>query len=361
MCRKRLFLVMFAGVAVAAWASRLAAGAEVVETAGTRTEPCYVVIAVDVSGSMERADAPAEDARGRRWTLRDEGQLTLLQLLPFVYSDLYVGVCHFSDRVRYALPSAETGPVLSWGGNYLSEAACRNLVRPAEFLRSFRTDITQSLDWALARIQAARRLHGDGPGKVLLLTHGDPRDSSKELGRGGPLARAGARLAEQDIHVYPIIINEASYRPNVAPERLSSSERAAEGVMVSLASMTGGRAYRIAAHAADLAKGHPCAQIRDNALSKARFEFRWEDQFNLGLDPERAREFHDETLPKDAHKVAHFCSMCGPKFCSMQITQEVRDYAARTGTSGESEALRRGMEEKAVEFRRRGGQVYGRR
>jgi len=120
-------------------------------------------------------------------------------------------------------------------------------------------------------------------------------------------------------------------------------------------------AYRIAAHAADLAKGHPCAQLRDNALSKARFEFRWEDQFNLGLDPERAREFHDETLPKDAHKVAHFCSMCGPKFCSMQITQEVRDYAARTGVSDSSEAVRRGLEEKAVEFRRRGGQVYGRR
>ena len=120
-------------------------------------------------------------------------------------------------------------------------------------------------------------------------------------------------------------------------------------------------AYRIAAHAADLAKGHPCAQIRDNALSKARFEFRWEDQFNLGLDPERAREFHDETLPKDAHKVAHFCSMCGPKFCSMQITQEVRDYAARAGVADSSEAVRRGLEEKAVEFRRRGGQVYGRR
>jgi phosphomethylpyrimidine synthase len=89
--------------------------------------------------------------------------------------------------------------------------------------------------------------------------------------------------------------------------------------------------------------------------------FRWEDQFNLGLDPERAREFHDETLPKDAHKVAHFCSMCGPKFCSMQITQEVRDYAARAGVADSSEAVRRGLEEKAVEFRRRGGQVYGRR
>ncbi len=119
--------------------------------------------------------------------------------------------------------------------------------------------------------------------------------------------------------------------------------------------------YRIAAHAADLAKGHPGAQLRDNALSKARFEFRWEDQFNLSLDPERAREYHDQTLPKEAHKVAHFCSMCGPKFCSMQITQEIRDYAARTGAGSTGEALARGMEEKAVEFRDSGGQVYRRR
>jgi phosphomethylpyrimidine synthase len=115
--------------------------------------------------------------------------------------------------------------------------------------------------------------------------------------------------------------------------------------------------YRIAAHAADLAKGHPAAQVRDNAVSKARFEFRWEDQFNLSLDPERAREFHDATLPKDAHKVAHFCSMCGPQFCSMKITQEVRDYARRKGV-GEGEAIVQGMEEKAVEFRRRGAKVY---
>ncbi|HOV58316.1 MAG TPA: phosphomethylpyrimidine synthase ThiC, partial [Rhodanobacteraceae bacterium] len=91
--------------------------------------------------------------------------------------------------------------------------------------------------------------------------------------------------------------------------------------------------YKIAAHAADLAKGHPAAQVRDNALSKARFEFRWQDQFNLGLDPEKAQEFHDETLPKEAHKQAHFCSMCGPSFCSMKITQDVRDYAAEQGVS----------------------------
>jgi phosphomethylpyrimidine synthase len=116
-------------------------------------------------------------------------------------------------------------------------------------------------------------------------------------------------------------------------------------------------AYRIAAHAADLAKGHPGAQVRDNALSKARFEFRWDDQFNLGLDPEKAREFHDETLPKDAHKSAHFCSMCGPKFCSMKITQDVRDYAAAHGT-GEAGALDEGMAGKAAEFRAQGAEVY---
>jgi len=111
--------------------------------------------------------------------------------------------------------------------------------------------------------------------------------------------------------------------------------------------------YKIAAHAADLAKGFPGAQLQDNALSKARFEFRWEDQFNLALDPERAREFHDQTLPKEAHKLAHFCSMCGPNFCSMKITQDVRDYAAEHGLDEES-ALAEGLEEKAREFRREG-------
>jgi phosphomethylpyrimidine synthase len=116
-------------------------------------------------------------------------------------------------------------------------------------------------------------------------------------------------------------------------------------------------AYKIAAHAADLAKGHPGAQARDNALSKARFEFRWQDQFNLGLDPEKAQEFHDETLPKDAHKVAHFCSMCGPHFCSMKITQDVRDYAAEKGVS-ETDALNEGMQQKAQEFRAGGAQLY---
>jgi len=115
--------------------------------------------------------------------------------------------------------------------------------------------------------------------------------------------------------------------------------------------------YKIAAHAADLAKGHPGAQIRDNAMSKARFEFRWEDQFNIGLDPDRAREYHDQTLPKDAHKVAHFCSMCGPSFCSMKITQDVRDYAREHGLS-EEEALKKGMEEKAAEFVGSGSEIY---
>jgi phosphomethylpyrimidine synthase len=116
--------------------------------------------------------------------------------------------------------------------------------------------------------------------------------------------------------------------------------------------------YKIAAHAADLAKGHPGAQARDNALSKARFEFRWQDQFNLGLDPEKAQEFHDETLPKDAHKVAHFCSMCGPHFCSMKITQDVRDYAQANALPGDAAAIEQGMEEKAREFREQGGEVY---
>jgi phosphomethylpyrimidine synthase len=116
-------------------------------------------------------------------------------------------------------------------------------------------------------------------------------------------------------------------------------------------------AYKIAAHAADLAKGHPGAQIRDNALSKARFEFRWEDQFNLGLDPDTAKQFHDETLPQEGAKLAHFCSMCGPHFCSMKITQDVRDYAQKQGVSDE-DALKKGMEEKAVEFQRKGGEIY---
>ena len=116
-------------------------------------------------------------------------------------------------------------------------------------------------------------------------------------------------------------------------------------------------AYKIAAHAADVAKGHPGARARDDALSQARFEFRWYDQFNLSLDPDTAREFHDETLPRESSKSAHFCSMCGPKFCSMKITQEVRDFAAAKGLS-EADALQAGMAEKSRQFQAGGGQVY---
>ena len=115
--------------------------------------------------------------------------------------------------------------------------------------------------------------------------------------------------------------------------------------------------YKIAAHAADLAKGHPGARVRDDALSKARFEFRWEDQFNLSLDPEKALQFHDETLPKDSAKVAHFCSMCGPHFCSMKITQDVREYAEKQGID-EKEALEKGMKEMSETFKEKGGEIY---
>jgi phosphomethylpyrimidine synthase len=117
-------------------------------------------------------------------------------------------------------------------------------------------------------------------------------------------------------------------------------------------------AYKIAAHAADIAKGHPGARAWDDALSKARFEFRWEDQFNLSLDPETAREFHDETLPAEGAKLAHFCSMCGPKFCSMRITQEVREYAAKHGVEAGTVAVVQGLREKAEEFKKAGGEIY---
>ncbi|HTN11918.1 MAG TPA: phosphomethylpyrimidine synthase ThiC, partial [Acetobacteraceae bacterium] len=111
---------------------------------------------------------------------------------------------------------------------------------------------------------------------------------------------------------------------------------------------TGVITYRIAAHAADLAKGHPAAKLRDDAISRARFEFRWEDQFNLGLDPDTARQFHDETLPKEAHKTAHFCSMCGPKFCSMKISQDIRKDSERIA----------GMEQMAETFKEKGSEIY---
>jgi phosphomethylpyrimidine synthase len=115
--------------------------------------------------------------------------------------------------------------------------------------------------------------------------------------------------------------------------------------------------YKLAAHAADLAKGHPAAQLRDDALSRARFEFRWRDQFNLSLDPETAEKFHDETLPAEGAKTAHFCSMCGPKFCSMKITQEVRDFAAKQN-SETFLAAEDGMAQKAREFRAKGSEIY---
>ena len=117
-------------------------------------------------------------------------------------------------------------------------------------------------------------------------------------------------------------------------------------------------AYKIAAHAADLAKGHPGAQLRDNALSKARFEFRWEDQFNLGLDPTTARAYHDETLPKQSGKVAHFCSMCGPKFCSMKISQEVREYASANTEGNVDKAIDEGMAAMAEQYEKQGRKLY---
>jgi phosphomethylpyrimidine synthase len=129
--------------------------------------------------------------------------------------------------------------------------------------------------------------------------------------------------------------------------------------------------YKIAAHAGDLAKGHPGAQIRDNAMSKARFEFRWYDQFNIGLDPEKARTYHDEVLPQASSKVAHFCSMCGPKFCSMKISQEVRDYAANLSDADNNEQYikiklldetinisSQGMAKKSAEFKASGSELY---
>ncbi len=121
---------------------------------------------------------------------------------------------------------------------------------------------------------------------------------------------------------------------------------------------SGVTAYRIAAHAADLAKGHPAARLWDDAMSKARFEFRWRDQFALALDPETAQAFHDETLPADGAKVAHFCSMCGPKFCSMKISQEVRDAARGANDTLTSAEIRAAMEKKSQEFRARGSEIY---
>ncbi len=209
-----------------------------------RPEPCYVVIAVDVSGSMESSDSP--ESGGKRQTLRDEGQLVFLQMLPFLRSDLHVGVAHFSDKVRYSLPSEDTGPLLPWGQTFLTESACRNMVRPAEFMATFHTDITESMGWSSGRIAAARRQHGQGPAKLIVLTNGDPRDSARELERGrGPLQSMAKRLAEQQIEVYPILIDAASLRSPEKHARLSADEIAAEDLMQSVALTTGGKAYRL--------------------------------------------------------------------------------------------------------------------
>lgn len=216
------------------------------EKSSAQPEPCYVVIAVDISGSMEGVDAPKSDSAGRRQTLRDEGQLAFLQLLPFLRSDLYVGVTHFSDRVRYSLPSEDTGPLLPWGQTYLSESACRNLVRSAEFQGTFNTDIPESMSWASSRIRSARQKYGQGSAKLILLSHGDPYDSEKELSRGGgPILSGAKRLAEQQIEVYPILINQASFHSGDGEGRLSRRDLAAEDLMQSVALMTGGKAYRL--------------------------------------------------------------------------------------------------------------------
>ncbi|HNY79264.1 MAG: vWA domain-containing protein [Sedimentisphaerales bacterium] len=241
---RRISFILVAALLVGTFA-RDAATAQTSDAVLTGAPPCYVVIAVDVSGGMDRADTPSDDGRGRRVTLRADAQLIAMQFLPYLYSDLHVGVCHFSDRVRYSLPSEETAPLLAWGGSYLNEAACRNMVRDPAFTGSFYAELDQGLDWALARIQAARRQHGNGPGKIILLSRGDPRDAARDIRTGGPLLNAATRLARQDIRVYPVIVNRASYRTGAGVGDTPSSERTAEQMMAPLASLTGGKAYRI--------------------------------------------------------------------------------------------------------------------
>ncbi len=206
-----------------------------------RTQPCYVVVAVDVSGGMESSDGPSFGVAGRGLTLRDEGQLLFLQLLPFLRSDLYIGVTHFADRVEYALPSAETGPLLPWGRTFLNESACRNLVKSTLTQVPWRADMAEGMNWAFERIQAARQKYGPGPAKLLVLSNGDPRDSAREMDRGrGPLLSAAKRLAGQQIQVYPILLDGTR---GVA--RSSGGTLAVESLMQSVALMTGGRAYRL--------------------------------------------------------------------------------------------------------------------
>jgi len=212
-----------------------------------RPEPCYIVIAVDVSGSMESSDSGAPGPAGRGLTLRDEGQLIFLQLLPFLRSELYLGVTHFSDRVRYSLPSRETGPLLPWGQTFLNESACRNLVRPAELEVTSRSEVAEGLSWASERIQAARQQYGPGPAKLILLSNGDPRDSLRERERGrGPLLSTAKRFAEQKIEIYPVLMNEAAFRAGGRRSALSSGEVAVEDLMHSIALMTGGKVYQLA-------------------------------------------------------------------------------------------------------------------
>ena len=162
--------------------------------------------------------------------------------------------------------------------------------------------------------------------------------------------RAGLRphhLRNRSRHDRLVRLRHALLRHAQGTPRPAESDDVREGVIT----------YKIAAHAADLAKGHPAAQERDNAISKARFEFRWEDQFNLGLDPDKAREYHDETLPQEGAKTAHFCSMCGPTFCSMKITDDVRKYAEEHGYT-EQDVLKKAMDEKSKEFSEAGGEIY---
>lgn len=215
-------------------------------TVADRPEPCYVVVAIDVSGDMEGSDAATTDAAGRRQTLRDDGQLVFLQLLPYLRSDLYIGVAHFSDKVRYALPSAQTGHLLPWGQTFLTESACRNMVRSVEFQGAFRADIAEGMAWAAGRIEAARKQYGPGPGKLIVLTNGAPRESARELDRGsGPLLTMAKRIASQRIGVYPVLVDRASLRSADKRSGLSADEIAAEDLMHSVASTTGGKAYRL--------------------------------------------------------------------------------------------------------------------
>lgn len=238
--KKLWFSVALLGV----WASVRAAERPEAPAATGRLEPCYVVMAVDVSASLETIENSA--AAGSGQALRDEGQLLFLQLLPYLRSDLYLGVAHFSDRVRYSMPSQETGPLLPWGQTFLNESACRNLVKPVDLRMDYRPDTAAGLTWAADRIMAARQQYGPGPAKVILVNRGDARDSARELERGrGPLLTLAKRFAEQQIAVYPILIEDLPVPSGPGQIRASGRGAAVEGLMQSLALMTGGRTYRI--------------------------------------------------------------------------------------------------------------------